>query len=159
MPVLTLLRKMDNGYGKVEYIQQNELELDQIHEYFQESLQYIDHIFDFSKPFPTIESVISFLDNNWEEIANGEIKTGLSENENFNRFIENCNPNGYGNDVDNLVISSQGEVIFDRIGWFLLLSINSEGDWCKIDNFNRVVPSDGYFGHGDVSWNLVGLCS
>ena len=116
MPIVTLLRKMDNGYGQVGYIQENEIELKDIHLYFQESLEIIDHNFDLSKPFNNIESVIQFLDDNLEKLIDSEIKTGLTENEDFDDFIKGCNPNGYGNDIDNLVVFYNDKVLFDRIG-------------------------------------------
>jgi hypothetical protein len=116
MSVVTLMRKMDNGYGKVIYIQENEIQLNMIHQYFEVSLKFIDHRFDLTKPFENIESIIQFLDDNWDKIVEGEIKTGLTENEEFDDFIESCNPNGYGNEIDNLVILYEDKILYDRKG-------------------------------------------
>jgi hypothetical protein len=45
---------MDNGYGKVIYIQENEIQLNIIHQYFQESLEFIDLSLGLSNTFITL---------------------------------------------------------------------------------------------------------
>ena len=104
--IITLQRNMDNGYGVVYCVQKQDFELDKIHSYFQ-----IDESFD------SVDSIISFLE---EKIENdeydflNEIMCDLDKSEEYDHFYSTTNPKGSGNNVDVLVVTHEGNVIFEH---------------------------------------------
>jgi hypothetical protein len=113
MSIITLQRNMDNGYGEIFCVQKQDFDLNSIHEYFKESLNDIEHSFVFNKPFIDIDSVVSFLKNNWTSIINGAIMTDLDITDTMEYFHSTCNPNGFGNSIDCLVLIYNGKVLFE----------------------------------------------
>lgn len=113
MNKLTLQRNIDNGYGIVFCIQKQEFLLSDIHEYFKDALFFLNHSFDFSKPFENIQSVVLFLKTNWEVLQYGAIMTDLEETDILEYFNSTVNPNGYGNTVDCLVLIYNNEILFN----------------------------------------------
>ena len=113
MEKITLQRNQDNGYGVVSCIQKQDFELLNIHEYFKICLEHVDHNFDFSQPFKDIDSVVEFLKENWEICNNGSIMTDLDDTDIAEHFLLTCNPNGAGNSVDQLVLTYDGNILFE----------------------------------------------
>ena len=113
MSKITLQRNQDNGYGVVSCIQKQDFDLNNIHEYFKSSFEHIDHNFNFSEPFKDIDSVVLFLNENWDICNNGSIMTDLDNTDIFDYFLSTCNPNGSGNTVDQLVLSYDGNILFE----------------------------------------------
>ena len=113
MSIITLQRNMDNGYGEIFCVQKQYFDLNTIHEYFNESLNDIDHSFVFNEPFIDIDSVVSFLKNNWTSIIDGSIMTDLDITDTMEYFHSTCNPNGFGNSIDCLVLIYNGKVLFE----------------------------------------------
>lgn len=104
---------MDNGYGEIFCVQKQDFDLNTIHEYFNESLNDIDNSFVFNEPFIDIDSVVSFLKNNWTSIIDGAIMTDLDITDTMEYFHSTCNPNGFGNSIDSLVLIYNGKVLFE----------------------------------------------
>lgn len=112
---ITLLRNQDNGYGVVSCIQKQDFELDTIHEYFKRNSCYDFDEYNFDYPFKDLDSVISFLnkvEENEEYDFLNELMSGLDETDIWDHFNSTCNPNGCGNQVDELVLTYNGEVLF-----------------------------------------------
>jgi hypothetical protein len=116
MNKITLQRNMDNGYGEIFCVQKQDFDLNSIHEYFKESLNDIDHSFVFDQSFIDVDSVVIFLKNNWTSIIDGAIMTDLDITDSMEYFHSTCNPKGFGNSVDCLVLSYNGEVLFESAG-------------------------------------------
>jgi len=110
--IITLQRNQDNGYGVVSCIQKQDFELSNIHEYF----KGYDDDYNFDEPFKDLDSVISFLkkvEENEEYDFLNELMSGLDETDIWDHFNSTCNPNGSGNQVDELVLTYNGEVLFE----------------------------------------------
>jgi len=113
MSKITLQRNQDNGYGVVSCIQKQDFDLNNIHEYFKSGLEHLDHNFNFDEPYKDIDSVVSFLKENWDVCINGCIMEGLDDTDIAEYFLSTCNPNGGGNSVDCLVLTYNGKVLFE----------------------------------------------
>ena len=113
MSKITLQRNSDNGYGVVSCIQKQDFDLNNIHEYFKSGLEHVDHNFNFDEPYKDIDSVVSFLKENWDICVNGCIMEGLDDTDIAEYFLSTCNPNGAGNSVDQLVLSYDGKILFE----------------------------------------------
>ena len=113
---ITLQRNQDNGYGVVSCIQKQDFDLSNIHEYFKSSLRHVNCDFKFDQPFEDVDSVVSFLKNNWDKCINGSIMTDLDETDIAEYFLSTCNPNGSGNSVDCLILTYNGEILFEVAG-------------------------------------------
>ena len=106
MEKITLQRNMDDGYGTVHCIQKQDFKLNEIHEFFMKD-----------KPFDNIDSVISYLE---DKIESGDydflndIMCDLNDSEGLEHFHSIANPNGSGNTVDSLVVTYEGEIIFEH---------------------------------------------
>lgn len=104
--IITLQRNMDNGYGVVYCVQKQVFELDAIHSYFQ-----LDESFD------SVDSLVSLLEEKLEndeyDFLN-EIMCDLDESDEYDHFYSTMNPNGSGNNVDALVVSHDGKIIFEH---------------------------------------------
>ncbi len=103
---------MDNGYGVVSCIQKQDFELDTIHEYFNNNSSIKVSL----EPFKDLDSVISFLnkvmeDKNYDFIH--DMKNDLDITDIMEYFHSTCNPNGFGNSVDQLVLSYDGKILFE----------------------------------------------
>ena len=104
--IITLQRNMDDGFGTIYCTQKQDFNLNEIHQYFQ-----IEDSFD------DIESLVTFLEEKLEEDDYdflNDIMSNLDESEYSEQFNEIANPNGYGNDVDCLIVTNNGEVIFEN---------------------------------------------
>jgi hypothetical protein len=104
--IITLQRNMDNGYGVVYCVQKQDFQIEEIHYYFQED-----------ESFDSINSLVSFLEEkleNEEYDFLNEIMCDLDESDEYDHFSSTTNPNGYGNNVDVLVVSHNGEIIFEH---------------------------------------------
>ena len=122
MNKITLQRNQDNGYGVVSCIQKQDFELINIHKYFKRNSCYqrikMNKDFDeynFEYPFKDLDSVISFLNKVEEEEEYdflNELMSELDETDIWDHFNSTCNPNGCGNQVDDLVLTYNGEVLF-----------------------------------------------
>jgi hypothetical protein len=111
MNKITLQRNQDNGYGVVSCIQKQDFELVKIHEYFNNNSMIEVSL----EPFKDIDSVISFLnkvegDEEYDFLY--ELMSELDETDIWDHFNSSCNPNGCGNQVDELVLTYNGEVLF-----------------------------------------------
>lgn len=104
---------MDNGYGQVFCVQMQVFDLTNIHEYFKECIEPDDKRYDLDKPFVNVDSVVKFLNNYWLQLADSGIMTDLDITDSMDYFHSTCNPNGFGNSVDCLVLSYNGEVLFE----------------------------------------------
>ncbi len=113
MSKITLQRNMDNGYGQVFCVQKQDFDLANIHEYFKECLESDDDRFDLERPFVTVDSVVKFLDNNWDQLVDTVIMTDLDITDIMDYFHSTCNPNGFGNSVDCLVLIYNDEILFE----------------------------------------------
>lgn len=104
--IITLQRNMDNGYGVVYCVQKQDFELDAIHSYFQQD-----------ESFDSVDSLVSLLEEKLEndeyDFLN-EIMCDLDESDEYDHFYSTMNPNGSGNNVDVLVVSHDGKVIFEH---------------------------------------------
>lgn len=102
--LVTISRKMDNGFGIVSIVQQQSFLLSKINE-------FLDH----PEPFISIDSLAEFLN---EKKANedydylNDISGCLDASEDHDNFISNANPNGFGNKVDTLIFEALDEIIF-----------------------------------------------
>ncbi len=105
MKTITLQRKMDDGYGNIYCIQEQIFKLDEIHEYF-----------DIDDEFKDVDSVVNFLEEK-EETGDydflDDLKCNLDDSEEIEDFHSMANPNGYGNDVDKLVLLCEGDILFE----------------------------------------------
>ena len=102
--LITLSRKMDNGYGVVSIVQQQTFALSKINE-------FLDH----QDPFTSIDSLAEFLNEkklNEDYDFLNDISGGLEASEDHDNFISNANPNGFGNKVDTLIFEALDEIIF-----------------------------------------------
>ena len=104
---------MDNGYGQVFCVQMQLFDLTNIHEYFKECIDSDDKRFDLDKPFVNVDSVINFLNNNWLQLVDTAIMTDLDITDILENFHSTCNPNGFGNSVDCLVVIYNDEILFE----------------------------------------------
>lgn len=104
--VITLQRNMDDGYGTVYCIQKQDFELNEINKYFE-----IEQAFD------SVESIITFLEDKQDqddyEFLN-DLMCNLDESEDSEHFNAIANPNGSGNNVDCLIVTYDGKVIFEN---------------------------------------------
>jgi hypothetical protein len=101
---ITLQRNMDNGYGTVYCIQKQDFEVETIHQYF-----------DCDTEFQNIESVVTYLEDKYEQDDYDfieDVKCNLDESDDADYFHSTSNPNGAGNNVDNLVLTYNGEILF-----------------------------------------------
>ena len=105
MENLTLQRNMDDGYGTVYCIQKQDFALNKIHEYF-----------NIEEPFQDVDSVVSYLNDKWENEYDkvNEIMCDLDESDDNEHFLSIANPNGYGDDTDSLVLIYKGETLFEN---------------------------------------------
>lgn len=104
--IITLQRNMDNGYGTVYCVQKQDFELNNIHLYFE-----TDEALD------TVESLVSYLEGkleNEEYDFLNDIMCRLEESDESEHFYSTSNPNGSGNNVDVLLVSHKGNVIFEN---------------------------------------------
>lgn len=104
--IITLQRNMDNGYGTVYCIQKQDFELSNIHNYFETN-----------QPFDSIESLVSYLEKKLDNDDYDflyDIMCSLDESDESEHFHSTSNPNSFGNNVDNLIVSYQGNVIFEN---------------------------------------------
>ena len=104
---------MDNGYGQVFCVQMQVFDLTNIHEYFKECIEPDDKRYDLDKPFVNVDSVVKFLNNNWFQLADSGIMTDLDITDRMEYFHSSCNPNGFGNSVDCLVVLYNDEILFE----------------------------------------------
>jgi hypothetical protein len=105
MGKITLQRNMDDGYGTVYCIQKQNFELENIHKYFGVDDKFTD-----------VESVVSYLEEKYEQDDYEfieDVKCNLDDSEDANYFESSSNPNGAGNDVDKLVLTFNGDVLFE----------------------------------------------
>lgn len=106
MKKLTLQRNMDDGYGTVYCIQKQDFDLNEINNFFQ-----IETVFE------TIEALITFLEEKQEEEDYdflNDIMCNLDDSEVWEHFNSIANPNGSGNNVDCLIVTYDGKVIFEN---------------------------------------------
>jgi uncharacterized protein YeeX (DUF496 family) len=104
--VITLQRNMDDGYGTVYCVQKQIFELNDIHNYFQ-----------VEDAFETVEALVTFLDEKQEEDDYdflNDIMCNLDDSEDSEHFNDIANPNGSGNNVDCLIMTYDGKVIFEN---------------------------------------------
>ena len=104
--IITLLRNMDNGYGTVYCVQKQDFELSNIHSYFETN-----------EPFDSVESLVIYLEDKLENDESdflNDIMCDLDESDESEHFYSTSNPNGCGNNVDVLIVSYQGNVIFEN---------------------------------------------
>ena len=104
--IITLQRNMDNGYGTVYCIQKQDFELSNIRNYFETN-----------QPFDSIESLVSYLEKKLDNDDYDflyDIMCSLDKSDESEHFHSTSNPNGFGNNVDNLIVSYQGNVIFEN---------------------------------------------
>ena len=104
MEKITLQRNMDDGYGTVYCIQKQDFELGNIHEYFE-----------IEEKFENVESVVNYLKEKYEQDDYDfieDVKCNLDDSEDADHFQSTANPNGSGNNVDNLVLIYNGKVLF-----------------------------------------------
>jgi hypothetical protein len=104
--VITLQRKMDDGYGTVYCVQKQNFELNEIHNYFQSE-----------ESFDTIEAIVAFLEERQEEDDYdflNDLMCNLDDSEDLDHFNAVANPNGSGNNVDVLIVIYDGKVIFEN---------------------------------------------
>lgn len=105
MEKITLQRNMDDGYGTVYCIQKQDFELGNIHEYFGVNDEFTD-----------VDSVVNYLQERYEQDDYDFIedaKCNLDDSEDAEHFQSIANPNGSGNNVDNLVLIYNGKVLFE----------------------------------------------
>jgi hypothetical protein len=102
--LITLSRKMDNGYGAVSIVQKQTFALNSINEYL-----------DYPEPFISINSLTEFLNekkvNDDYDYLN-DISGGLKGSEEHEYFISTANPNGFGNKVDVFTVEADNKIIF-----------------------------------------------
>jgi hypothetical protein len=106
MKKITLQRNMDDGYGIVYCIQKQDFDLIEINNYFQ-----IETVFE------TIEALLTFLEVKKEEEDYdflNDIMCNLDDSVDCEYFHSIANPNGSGNNVDCLIVMSEGKVIFEN---------------------------------------------
>ena len=104
--VITLQRNMDDGYGTVYCVQKQNFELNKIHNYFQSE-----------ESFDTIEAIVAFLEERQEEDDYdflNDLMCNLNDSEDSEHFNDIANPNGFGNNVDCLIMTYDGKVIFEN---------------------------------------------
>ncbi len=104
--IITLERIMDNGFGKNYCIQKQEFDLDSIHEYFEIENEFIG-----------IDELLNFLNvklNNDDFDFFENIKCNLDDSEDYDDFHSNGNPNGFGNDVDKLIVRCDSKILFEN---------------------------------------------
>ena len=104
--IITLQRNMDDGYGTVYCVQKQDFDLNEINNYFQ-----IETVFE------TIEAFVTFLEDKQEEEDYdflNDIMCDLDDSEDCEHFNSIANPNGSGNNVDSLIVTYEGKVIFEN---------------------------------------------
>ena len=102
--LVTLSRKMDNGFGIVSIVQKQIFSLSKINE-------FLDH----PEPFISIDSLAEFLNEkkvNEDYDYLNDISGSLEGTEDRDNFISTANPNGFGNKVDNLSVEAFNNIIF-----------------------------------------------
>jgi len=113
---ITLQRIMDDGFGTVHCIQKQTFELGEINEYFDKAAE-ISTNFRVKQEFKDIDSVINFLKEKEEREEYDffmTLRNELDECENTEYFNSIANPDGYGNDVDRLVLIYKDKMLFER---------------------------------------------
>ena len=97
---------MDDGYGTVYCIQKQDFDLNEINNYFQ-----IETVFE------TIEVLVTFLEEKQKkedyDFLN-DIMCNLDDSEDYEHFHSTANPNGSGNNVDCIIVTYEGIVIFEN---------------------------------------------
>ena len=105
MEKITFQRNMDDGYGTVYCIQKQIFELNDINNYFE-----------VEEAFETVEALVAFLEEKQEEEDYdffNDVMCNLNDSEDSEHFNVTANPGGYGNNVDSLIITYYGKVIFE----------------------------------------------
>jgi hypothetical protein len=106
MKKLTIQRNMDDGFGTVYCVQKQDFDLREINNYFQ-----IETVFE------TIEALVTFLEEKQEEEDYdflNDIMCNLDDSADCEHFHSISNPKGSGNNVDCLIVTSEGKVIFEN---------------------------------------------
>jgi hypothetical protein len=106
MKKLTLQRNMDDGFGTVYCVQKQDFDLSEINNYFQ-----IETVFE------TIEALVTFLEEKQEEEDYdflNDLMCNLDDSDDSEHFNNIANPNGSGNNVDSLIVTYDGKVIFEN---------------------------------------------
>jgi hypothetical protein len=104
--IITLQRNMDDGYGTVYCVQKQIFELNDIHNYFE-----------VEEAFESVEALVAFLEEKQEEDDYdflNDIMCDLDDSEDSEHFNSVANPNGSGNNVDCLIVTYEGKVIFEN---------------------------------------------
>jgi hypothetical protein len=104
MDKIILQRNMDDGYGVVHCIQKQDFYVEDIHKYF-----------GVEKEFADVETVVSFLEEKYEQDDSDfleNVKCNLRDSDDFKYFCSIANPSGSGNNVDKLILIFNGEVLF-----------------------------------------------
>lgn len=102
--LITLSRKMDNGFGIVSIVQQQIFSLRKINE-------FLDH----TEPFISVDSLTEFLNEkkrNEEFDYLNDLSGSLEGSDDHDDFVSNANPNGFGNKVDSLTVEAFNKIIF-----------------------------------------------
>lgn len=99
---ITFQRNMDDGYGTVYCVQKQDFDLGEIHS----SLQI---------PIETVEELVAFLEEKREEDYDflSDLMCDLDDSEDSEHFYSIANPSGSGNNVDCLIVTYEGKVIFE----------------------------------------------
>jgi hypothetical protein len=104
MNKITLQRNVDDGYGTVYCVQKQIFELNDIHNYFQ-----------VENAFKTVEALVVFLEEKQKEgdydFLN-DLMYRLDDSEDYEHFNSVANPNGSGNNVNDLILTCEGKVIY-----------------------------------------------
>ena len=122
MEKITLQNNMDDGYGAVYCIKKETFLLNEIHDYF----RYHDGIpqdpvpESLRTPFKTVEALVTFLEEELDNAFNeGDyaflnlIASELKPSDMFDHYLSVCGENS-GNTVDSLVVTYEGEIIFEH---------------------------------------------
>ena len=132
MEKITLQNNMDDGYGAVYCVGKLTFSLNDIHEWYgiwggidkngERLIRDTDACFPegVTTPFKTVEAFVTFLEEQLvlaEKYDNYDFLCGISpeleKTDIFDHFIATSNPNGFGNNVDSLVVTYEGEIIFE----------------------------------------------
>ena len=104
--IITFQRNMDDGYGTVYCVQKQIFALNNIH-----------HYFNVEETFQTVEALVAFLEEKQEEDDYdflNDIMCNLDDSEDSEHYNSIANPNGSGNNVDCLIVTFDGKVIFEN---------------------------------------------
>ena len=102
--LITFQRNMDDGYGTVYCVQKQDFDLGEIHRYLQAE-----------EPIETVEALVAFLEEKQEDDYDflSDLMCDLDDSEDSEHFYSIANPNGSGNNVDCLIVTYEGKVIFE----------------------------------------------